>query len=326
MENNKYTKEDFTSKAEVRWCPGCGDYAILAALQRVLPELGLPPEKHVFVSGIGCAGRLPYYMNTYGYHTIHGRALPVATGIKAFRDDLTVWVITGDGDALSIGGNHLLHCLRRNVNVKILLVNNQVYGLTKGQFSPTSHIGQITKTSLTGVEVPPMNPLALALTAGASFVARAVDKDPSHLGMLLKQAHAHQGCALIEINQDCHIFNPGVFDDFSLKTHRAERTIDLREGEPLLFGHNKEHALVWRGEDWQPTSADQAHNDCHQVTNYAHALRLANLDTRKFPVPLGVYYRQERPVFQLATPLTKTVADLPALFRSKNIWQIKSET
>lgn len=325
MAKPKYTKEDFAAKTEVRWCPGCGDYAILAALQRVLPELGLPPEQHVFVSGIGCAGRLPYYMNTFGYHTIHGRALPIATGIKAFREDLTVWVITGDGDALSIGGNHMLHCLRRNVNIKILLVNNQVYGLTKGQFSPTSHLGQITKTSPVGVAIPPMNPLALALTSGASFVARAVDKDPNHLGELLKQAHAHQGCALIEINQDCHIFNPGVFDDFSLKAHRAERTVDLQDGEPLLFGKDKESALIWQAEAWQRTTKDNAQNYRHQVAHHGHALRLANLDTQIFPVPLGVYYREERPLFHLTAPITKTVADLPALFRTKNVWRIKSE-
>lgn len=328
MPKNKYTKEDFTAKTEVRWCPGCGDYAILAALQRVLPELGLPPERHVFVSGIGCAGRLPYYMNTYGYHTIHGRALPIATGIKAFRDDLTVWVITGDGDALSIGGNHLLHCLRRNVNVKILLVNNEVYGLTKGQFSPTSQLGQITKTSPHGVIVPPVNPLSLALSVGASFVARAVDKDPNHLGQILKQAHAHQGCSLIEINQDCHIFNPNVFDEFSLKTHRAERTIELQDGQPLLFGQNKEHALVWQGEEWQKMAVSSRQKYCHQVSNYAQALRLANIDTHIFPVPLGIYYQQERPIFKI-TPTErnpkKTHKDLSDLFRSKNIWQIKAE-
>ncbi len=322
MPQNKYTKDDFISKNEVRWCPGCGDYAILAALQRVLPELGLPPEQHVFVSGIGCAGRLPYYMNTYGYHTIHGRALPVATGIKAFREDLTVWVITGDGDALSIGGNHLLHCLRRNVNVKILLVNNQIYGLTKGQFSPTSHIGKITKTSPEGVTVPPVNPLALALTAGASFVAKAVDKDPNHLGTIIKQAHAHKGCALIEINQDCHIFNPGVFDDFSLKAHRAERTLILQHNEALVYGKNKELGLMWEGDSFQSTTCDQAHR--HRTDNIAHALHLANLDHHQFPVPLGVYYAQERPIFNLASSPSKTIADLTALFRSKNIWQIKS--
>ncbi|OYV55281.1 MAG: 2-oxoacid:ferredoxin oxidoreductase subunit beta, partial [Legionella sp. 21-45-4] len=192
-----YTREDFTNQTEVRWCPGCGDYAILAALQRVLPELGLAPEKHVFVSGIGCAGRLPYYMNTYGFHTIHGRATAVATGLKAMRDDLTVWVITGDGDALSIGGNHLIHCLRRNVDVKILLFNNQVYGLTKGQFSPTSQKGQVTKTSPQGVINEPINPISIALASGASFVARAVDKDPNHLSAILKKAYEHRGCAFV---------------------------------------------------------------------------------------------------------------------------------
>lgn len=328
MPKNKYTKEDFTSKAEVRWCPGCGDYAILAALQRVLPELGLPPEQHVFVSGIGCAGRLPYYMNTYGYHTIHGRALPIATGIKAFRDDLTVWVVTGDGDALSIGGNHLLHCLRRNVNVKILLINNEVYGLTKGQFSPTSHLGQITKTSPQGVHVPPVNPLALALSAGASFVARAVDKDPTHLGQILKQAHAHPGCALIEINQDCHIFNPNAFDEFALKTHRAERTIELQDGKPLIFGQKKQHALIWQNDAWQQTSVNKSLSYNHQTANYTQALRLTNLDTQTFPVPLGIYYRQERPIFKimLSHPKhKKNQKDLVDLFRAKNIWQVKSE-
>ncbi|MGV3740553.1 MAG: 2-oxoacid:ferredoxin oxidoreductase subunit beta [Gammaproteobacteria bacterium] len=328
MPKNKYSKDDFTAKAEVRWCPGCGDYAILAALQRTLPELGLPPERHVFVSGIGCAGRLPYYMNTYGYHTIHGRALPVATGIKAFRDDLTVWVITGDGDALSIGGNHLLHCLRRNVNIKILLINNEVYGLTKGQFSPTSHLGQITKTSPHGVMVPPVNPLALALSAGASFVARAVDKDPNHLGQLLKQAHAHQGCALIEIKQDCHIFNPNAFDEFSLKTHRAERTIELQDGKPLLFGQNKERSLIWQDEAWQQGTLDNTEVYQHETSNYIKALRLANLDTQSFPVPLGVYFQKERPVFKIVSSESKTKKthhDLSALFRAKNIWQIKSE-
>ena len=325
MPKNKYAKDDFTAKAEVRWCPGCGDYAILAAIQRILPELGLPPEKHVFVSGIGCAGRLPYYMNTYGYHTIHGRALPIATGIKAFREDLSVWVVTGDGDALSIGGNHLLHCLRRNVNVKILLVNNEVYGLTKGQFSPTSHIGQVTKTSPHGVTVPPINPLTLALSAGASFVARAVDKDPAHLGQILKQAHAHQGCALIEINQDCHIFNPNVFDDFALKSHRANRTIELQEDKPLLFGQNKEQALIWENEVWQQTSAEKAVNFHHQPKQLSHAMRLANIDTQVFPVPLGIYYQQERPVFKLRPEekSNKTQKDLADLFRSKNVWQVK---
>ncbi len=325
MQEIKYTKDDFSSKTEVRWCPGCGDYAILAAIQRILPELGLPPEKHVFVSGIGCSGRLPYYMNAYGYHTIHGRALPVATGIKAFRDDLTVWVITGDGDSLSIGGNHLIHCLRRNVNVNILLVNNQVYGLTKGQFSPTSHVGQITKTSPDGVLTEPLNPLALALTAGASFVARAVDKDPQHLGSILKQAYEHPGCAFIEINQDCHIFNAGAFDEFSLKSHRMERTIELQKGQPLLYGVNKESGLLWDGDLCVRTTREKAGAFQHDPTNYARALQMTHLDTHEFPVPLGVYYQEERPMFRLPATSSKTVDDLPDLFRAKNVWSIIPE-
>jgi 2-oxoglutarate ferredoxin oxidoreductase subunit beta len=322
MKATNYTRDDFTSAAEIRWCPGCGDYAILAALQRVLPEFGLAPEKHVFVSGIGCSGRLPYYMNTYGYHTIHGRALPVATGIKSLRDDLTVWVVTGDGDSLSIGGNHLIHCLRRNVNVKILLVNNQVYGLTKGQFSPTSQIGQVTKTSPAGVSVQPINPIALALAAGASFVARAVDKDPNHLAMVLKQAYEHRGCALIEINQDCHIFNPGAFDDFSLKNHRAERTIVLEAGKPLLFGADMTSGLIWRDEVCYRTTHTEAAAYAHDPSQLGGAMRLAQLDPMQFPVPLGVYYQQERPLFELPYAPTKTITDLPALFRSKNNWRI----
>ena len=322
MKSITYTRDDFASDAEIRWCPGCGDYAILAAIQRVLPELGLPPEKHVFVSGIGCSGRLPYYMNAYGYHTIHGRALPVATGIKALRDDLTVWVVTGDGDSLSIGGNHLIHCLRRNVNVKILLVNNQVYGLTKGQFSPTSALGQVTKTSPEGVTVQPINALSLALAVGASFVARCVDKDPNHLGRVIKQAYEHQGCALIEINQDCHIFNAGAFDDFSLKNNRAQRTIALEAGKPLLFGVDQTEGLIWRNDVCYRTTSAEAAAYQHDPSQLSAAMRLVNLDPIQFPVPLGVYYRQQREVFRFQHAPTKTIEDLPSLFRSKNTWRI----
>src|SRR3990167_10089860 len=289
MSTTTYTRDDFANDVEIRWCPGCGDYAILAAIQRMLPELGLPPEKHVFISGIGCAGRLPYYMNAYGFHTIHGRALAVATGLKALRDDLTVWVITGDGDALSIGGNHFIHCLRRNVNVNILLLNNQVYGLTKGQFSPTSQKGQITKTSPTGTLQEPLNPLILALASGASFVARAVDKDPTHLVSLLKQAHAHSGCSFIEIYQDCHIFNPDAFDHFSAKTNRAKRTVLLQSGSPLLYGENQENALVFRQNKWTSVGAAEAQTELHDPTNWHAAMCLASLHDQDLPVPLGVY-------------------------------------
>ncbi len=321
MNKPTYTREDFTNQTDVRWCPGCGDYAILAALQRVLPELGLPPEQHVFVSGIGCAGRLPYYMNTYGFHTIHGRAMAVATGLKAMRDELCVWVITGDGDALSIGGNHLIHGLRRNVNIKILLFNNQVYGLTKGQFSPTSQKGQVTKTSPTGVANQPMNPLTLALGAGASFVARAVDKDPVHLASVLKQAHAHPGCAFVEIYQDCNIFNHGAFDGFAVKTNRTEHTVVLEQGAPLLFGEDKAWGLTLREDQLQRAPREEAESYVHNPANFLAAMRLARLTFPEHPVPLGVYYQAPREVFSLPCSFKKTVDDLPALYRTKASWQ-----
>lgn len=320
-----YTREDFTNKNEVRWCPGCGDYAILMALQRLLPELGLPPEKHVFVSGIGCAGRLPYYMNTFGFHTIHGRAPAVATGLKAMRPDLTVWIITGDGDALSIGGNHFIHCLRRNLNVNILLFNNQVYGLTKGQFSPTSRRGQITRTSLQGVNSEPVNPLVLALAAGASFVARGVDKDPNHLMTILKQGYEHEGCSFIEIYQDCNIFNHGAFDSFTLKENRSEKTLVLEEGKPLVYGKEKEWVLVPEKESMKiaPTDA-QATTDLHDKSNWMAAMRLARLNYPDFPVPLGVYYQNQREVFSFDTTINKTSEDLASLFREKASWEEKN--
>ena len=319
--NSNYKREDFTNSTEVRWCPGCGDYAILAALQRLLPELGLAPEKHVFVSGIGCAGRLPYYMNTYGFHTIHGRATAVATGLKAMREDLTVWVITGDGDALSIGGNQLIHCLRRNVNVNILLFNNQVYGLTKGQFSPTSQKGQITKTSPQGVSNEPINPVALALAAGATFVARAVDKDPNHLGLILKKAYEHQGTSFVEIYQDCNIFNHGAFDAFAVKTNRAAKTIVLEEGQPLFFGAEKEWALTLKNDQLQTVAGNEESLYCHDSSNFIAASRLSRLHFPEFPVPLGVYYQQQREVLNLSKKSQKTLADLPELFRSRASWQ-----
>jgi 2-oxoglutarate ferredoxin oxidoreductase subunit beta len=319
--NNIYKREDFANANEVRWCPGCGDYAILMALQKMLPDLGLPPEQHVFVSGIGCAGRLPYYMNTYGFHTIHGRATAVATGLKAMRDDLCVWVITGDGDALSIGGNHLIHILRRNVNVNILLFNNQVYGLTKGQFSPTSQKGQVTKTSPNGVNNEPINPLSLALAAGASFVARAVDKDPIHLGSILRKAQEHQGCSFVEIYQDCNIFNNGAFDEFALKSNRSENTILLEDGQPLIYGAEKDKALHVTGEVFASVSAGEKGLYTHDSSSLNSAMRLAALSFPKHPVPLGVYYQKPRDLFALQQEVNKTVHDLPGLFRAKASWQ-----
>jgi 2-oxoglutarate/2-oxoacid ferredoxin oxidoreductase subunit beta len=321
MIDKTYKRADFTNDNEVRWCPGCGDYAILSAIQRLLPDLGLPPEKHAFISGIGCAGRLPYYMNTYGFHTIHGRALAVATGLKAMRDDLTVWVITGDGDSLSIGGNHFIHCLRRNLNVNILLINNEIYGLTKGQFSPTSRKGQITKTSPGGVESIPLDPINLALSVGASFVARAVDKDTNHLGAVLKKAYEHPGCSLVEIYQDCHIFNEGAFDEFSAKNNRSEQTIQLEEGLPLLFGKDKKQGLKLNNDKLEVANGDENLNYVHDPSSLIAATRLANLAHPEYPVPLGVYYKNDRPIFNLTKDNTKTTDDLSELFRNKASWK-----
>lgn len=319
--NANFKREDFSNQNEVRWCPGCGDYAILAAIQKMLPELDIAPENHVFVSGIGCAGRLPYYMNTFGFHTLHGRAMAVATGLKAMRDDLSVWVITGDGDALSIGGNHLIHCLRRNVNINILLFNNQVYGLTKGQFSPTSPRGQVTKTSPTGVNCEPVNPLSLALASGATFVARAVDKDPNHLAQILKQAHAHQGCSIVEIYQDCNIFNNGAFDAFAVKNNRAANTLVLEDGQPLVYGAEREKALVLDNDKFICAPADAGSSYSHDPSDYMKAMRLANIHYPEYPVPLGVYYQDQRDVFSIHHPISKTKKDLSSLYRDRASWQ-----
>lgn len=232
----KQSMKDFKSDQEVRWCPGCGDYAVLAAVQGFMPELGLAKENIVFVSGIGCSSRFPYYMNTYGMHSIHGRAPAIATGLASSRRDLSVWVVTGDGDALSIGGNHLIHALRRNVNLKILLFNNRIYGLTKGQYSPTSEVGKITKSTPMGSLDAPFNPVSLALGAEASFVARTVDSDRKHLTSVLREAAAHPGTALVEIYQNCNIFNDGAFEALKDKDQAEEAVIRLEHGQPIRFG------------------------------------------------------------------------------------------
>ena len=237
------TKKDFQSDQETRWCPGCGDYAILASVQALMPELGVPPEKTVFISGIGCAGRFVYYMDTYGMHGIHGRALALATGIATARDDLSVWVVSGDGDALSIGGNHLIHALRRNVPIKLLLFNNQIYGLTKGQYSPTSETGKITKSTPFGSEDHPFNPAALALGAEASFVARTIDVEKKHVAATLRAAAEHEGSAFVEIYQNCNVFNDGAFDAVRGKEGRPNQ-IHLEHGEPIRFGAENERGVI----------------------------------------------------------------------------------
>lgn len=243
----KQSMKDFKSDQEVRWCPGCGDYAVLAAVQGFMPELGLARENITFVSGIGCSSRFPYYMNTYGMHSIHGRAPAIATGLATSRRDLSVWVVTGDGDALSIGGNHLIHALRRNVNLKILLFNNRIYGLTKGQYSPTSETGKITKSTPMGSLDTPFNPVSLALGAEASFVARTVDSDRKHLTSVLRAAAEHKGSALIEIYQNCNIFNDGAFEALKDKQRALEAVIRLEDGEPIRFGLPGEDGLGSQG-------------------------------------------------------------------------------
>src|SRR5687767_12244743 len=240
----KLTRKDFTSDQEVRWCPGCGDYAILAAMQKLMPELGIAREKTVFVSGIGCSSRFPYYMNTYGFHTIHGRAPALATGLKCARPDLTVWVVTGDGDGLSIGGNHLLHALRRNVNITILLFNNQIYGLTKGQYSPTSEVGKVTKSTPFGSIDHPFNPISLAIGAEATFVARTHDMDRAHMMETFRRAHEHKGGAFVEIYQNCNVFNDGAFEAVTARDARADMVIDLKHGEPIRFGKDNDKGVV----------------------------------------------------------------------------------
>ncbi|MEV4538829.1 2-oxoacid:ferredoxin oxidoreductase subunit beta [Asanoa sp. NPDC049518] len=301
----KLTQKDFKSDQEVRWCPGCGDYAILAAVQSFMPELKIPRERTVFVSGIGCSSRFPYYMNTYGMHSIHGRAPAIATGLSVSRPDLSVWVVTGDGDALSIGGNHLIHALRRNVNLKILLFNNRIYGLTKGQYSPTSELGKITKSTPVGSADSPFNPLSLALGAEATFVARTLDSDRKHLQSVLRAAAEHNGSAFVEIYQNCNIFNDGAFETLKDPATRDEYLIRLEHGQPITFGADGQRCVVhppggFGLEVRDTASVDPADIVVHDATvsepAYAFALsRLPGLDLRN--TPIGVFRKVERPSY-----------------------------
>ncbi|GHF31403.1 2-oxoacid:ferredoxin oxidoreductase subunit beta [Streptomyces griseoluteus] len=333
----KQSMKDFKSDQEVRWCPGCGDYAILAAVQGFMPELGLARENIVFVSGIGCSSRFPYYMNTYGMHSIHGRAPAIATGLASSRRDLSVWVITGDGDALSIGGNHLIHALRRNVNLKILLFNNRIYGLTKGQYSPTSELGKITKSTPMGSLDAPFNPVSLALGAEASFVARTIDSDRKHLTEVLRAAADHPGTALIEIYQNCNIFNDGAFDALKDKQRAEEALIRLEHGQPVRFGADGSRGVVRdrAGELTVVTvtpdnEADLLVHDAHAASpTTAFALsRLADPDTLHH-TPIGVFRAVDRPVYdslmseQLDTAIEQQgKGDLATLLAGGDTWTV----
>lgn len=298
------TKKDFQSDQEVRWCPGCGDYAILKSVQSVLPELGIPKEKFVVISGIGCSSRFPYYMDTFGFHTIHGRAPAIATGLKASRPDLEVWVATGDGDAMSIGGNHLIHVLRRNVGLKILMFNNRIYGLTKGQYSPTSEIGKRTKSTPFGSLDNPFNPLSLAIGAGATFVARTVDIYQKHLQEVMLQAAAHKGTAFVEIYQNCNIFNDKAFSYMTDKEAREDQGLTLEHGKPLVFGKDRDRGIRLRGTRLEVIAFADGYGetDClvwdETLDNPGMAFLLAQMTPPEFPTPIGVLRSVERPAYE----------------------------
>ncbi len=333
----KLTRRDFQTKNDVRWCPGCGDYAILATVQRLMPELGVPRENIVFVSGIGCAARFPYYMETYGMHTIHGRAPAIATGLKMTRPDLDVWVITGDGDSLSIGGNHTLHMLRRNVDLKVLLFNNRIYGLTKGQYSPASEQGKITKSTPMGSVDFPVNPVQFALGANATFVARAVDTEAKGLLEVLRKAHAHKGAAYIEILQNCVVFNDGAWADVrDNKDKKPMSQLLLVDQKPMLFDGGKRGIGFDKNTmkpfvidlDREPGKKDQVlvHDESDPSGLMAHVL--ASMDYPHFPIPLGILKRHARPTFDDLTveqgnkAREKGTADLKKLLFSGDLWTV----
>jgi 2-oxoglutarate ferredoxin oxidoreductase subunit beta len=339
MATAELARKDFATDQDPRWCPGCGDYAILAAMQGFLPELGIPPEKMVFVAGIGCSGRFAYYMNTYGVHGIHGRATALASGLATARPDLFVWVVTGDGDSLSIGGNHLIHALRRNVPIKILLFNNQIYGLTKGQYSPTSERGKVTKSTPFGALDHPFNPLAVAIGAGATFVARTLDVDKAHLTGVLRQAAAHEGAAFVEIYQNCNVFNDHAFDALTDKETKAANQIRLEDGRPIRFGDEAEHGVVQRS-DGRLEIVDVAEageageetllvHDAHRL-DPSLAFALAHLAERPTgPTPIGVFRAVERAVYgesveeQIAGAVAKLgPGDLESLLQSGDTWTV----
>ena len=330
------TRKDFMTDQEVRWCPGCGDYSILATMQRVMPELGIPREKMVWVSGIGCSSRFPYYMETYGFHTIHGRAPGFATGIKLANPELSVWMATGDGDGLSIGGNHMLHLLRRNLDIKVLLFNNRIYGLTKGQYSPTSQIGKITKSTPEGSPDHPVDPSAFALGCGGTFVARGIDVDAKNLADVFRRAAAHKGTAFMEIYQNCNVFNDLAFADFTGKDVKAETQLVVEHGKPLLFGSDHKKGLRVDGKNLNLEVVTVGENGVteadvlvHDETNGVLAELLITMPFPRFPVALGVLYAKQRTCYdatvghQLAAALDKAgPPDLDKLLSSGATWEI----
>lgn len=330
----KLTRKDFVSDQDVRWCPGCGDYSILAQVQKIFPDLGIPREKTVFISGIGCSSRFPYYMNTYGFHTIHGRAPTIATGLKISRPDLNIWLVTGDGDGLSIGGNHLIHALRRNVELKIMLFNNRIYGLTKGQYSPTSEIGKVAKSTPMGSTDYPINPLSLVLGAEATFVARSIDVEAKHQQTILTRAAEHKGGAFIEILQNCNVYNDGVWEPLTDKGTKADTQLLVEHGKPMIFGKEKNRGIRLNGLTPEVvqigngvTADDLLVHDEHDQTL---AFILSRMIPPNFPTPIGIVYSTERPTIEslMAKQLEDAVAnqgkgDIDALLNRGDVWTIK---
>ena len=333
------TAKDFQTDQEVRWCPGCGDYSILAQVQKVMPTLGIPRENIVIVSGIGCSSRFPYYMETYGMHSIHGRATAIASGLKATRPELSVWIVTGDGDSLSIGGNHTIHLLRRNFDVNIMMFNNQIYGLTKGQYSPTSEEDKVTKSTPYGSLDHPFNPLALAMGADATFIARSMDRDPKQLQEMLLRSNAHKGASFLEIYQNCNIFNDGAFEIFTEKSSKPMETLFLEQGKPLLFGANKDKGIKLNG--FKPVVVDlnegNSADDCwiHDDSDVYKAQILVRMfdDPRvegHLPRPFGVFFQNDRACYEDQLRLqkedviaTKRKGNLNKLLRGNETWTIQ---
>lgn len=332
----KQRREDFQSDQEVRWCPGCGDYSILAQTQKVLPDIGIPREKFVFVSGIGCSSRFPYYVNTYGIHGIHGRAPAIASGIKVANPDLYVWVMTGDGDGLSIGGNHLLHTMRRNVDLKIILFNNRIYGLTKGQYSPTSEFGKKTKSTPMGSIDYPINPIHIALAAEATFVARSLDVDTKHLVETLNRAAHHKGTAFVEVFQNCNIFNDGAFRNFTEREVRDDRMIAIQHGKPLIFGKDRDKGLVLKGTKLEVVRLGDGISESDLLVydeldaDPTLAYLLSGLNFPDFPVPIGVFRNIRKPTYDelMEGQIQKSIelfgkGDLEKLWNSGDTWVVE---
>lgn len=329
----KYTKKDFSSDRDVKWCPGCGDYAILATVQKVMADLGRPKENQVVVSGIGCSSRFPVYMDTYGFHTLHGRAPTVATGIKVANPDLDVWLVTGDGDGFSIGGNHLMHAFRRNVDIVILLFNNRIYGLTKGQYSPTSEVDKVTKSSPYGSVDSPVNPVQFALACNATFVARTYDINPKHMAEVFTAAREHKGISFVEIFQNCVIFNDGAFNDVVDRTVRDDCILELVEGEPLIFGKEKDNCIVFEG--FEPVVKKVADVKPEEIAihdpagSLTQAQILALMSGENLPTPMGIIRQVEAPVYDDVVnkqadlvKSSKGKGDLSALLKGNSHWDV----